>query len=50
MANNNYSIVSGDIIPDDAGTLVQGAQWGIDSELSGFIIQSEDVNKELVTD
>lgn len=50
MAYNNYSIVSGDVQPDDSGSLVQGGQWGVDAELSGFIIQSEDVTKELVTD
>ena len=50
MANNNYSIVSGDVLPNNSGSLIQGEQWGIDAALSNFIIQSEDVTKELVTD
>lgn len=50
MAYNNYSIVSDAVKPVSAGTYIQGGQWGIDSALSGFIIQSEDFTDEVVTD
>lgn len=36
--------------PTDAGTLIRSNQWGIDNTLSGWIIQTEDIAKEAVTD
>ena len=36
--------------PASAGTLIRGSQWGIDSTLSGFIIQDVQINEERVTD
>lgn len=50
MATNNYSIIDGSVRPSDSGTYITGEAWGIDSTLSGFIIQSEDFTDEVVTD
>ena len=36
--------------PDTAGTMIKGAQWGIDNSLSGWIIQSESITREAITD
>lgn len=36
--------------PTDAGTLIRGNEWGIDNTLSGFIVQSEDIAEEVITD
>lgn len=51
MANNNYELTAA-LTPSDAGSQITDAnsEWGIDSSLSGSIIQSEDLNSELVTD
>lgn len=42
--------LSGGTLPANAGELVRGAEWGIDNTLSGFIIQSEDITEEVITD
>lgn len=42
--------LSGGTLPTNAGELVRGAEWGIDNTLSGFIIQSEDITEEVITD
>ena len=36
--------------PTDAGSLIRTNQWGIDNTLSGWIIQSEDIQQEAITD
>ena len=36
--------------PETAGTMIKGAQWGIDNSLSGWIIQSESITREMITD
>ena len=36
--------------PETAGTMIKGAQWGIDNSLSGWIIQSESITREAITD
>lgn len=36
--------------PTDAGTLIREAQYGIDKVLSGYIIQSLDINQEGIYD
>ena len=36
--------------PTNAGSLIRGSQWGIDSTLSGFIIQDVQISEERVTD
>lgn len=36
--------------PTNADTLIRGNEWGIDNTLSGFIIQSEDIAEEVITD
>ena len=42
--------LSGGTLPTNAGELVRGAEWGIDNTLSGFIVQSEDITEEVITD
>ena len=37
-------------LPETAGTMIKGAQWGIDNSLSGWIIQSESITREAITD
>lgn len=37
-------------LPENAGSLIRDASWGIDNTLPGFIIQSEDYTNDLVTD
>lgn len=36
--------------PTNAGTLIRGNEWGIDNTLSGFIVQSEDITEEVISD
>lgn len=36
--------------PTTAGTLIRTSQWGIDSTLSGYIIQDVSINEERITD
>ena len=39
------------VVPEGAGaTTIADAQWGIDNTLSGWIIQSENIQSDLVTD
>lgn len=42
--------MNGTTKPTDAGSLIRGSQWGIDSTLSGFIIQDVQIAEERVTD
>ena len=37
-------------LPDTAGTMIRTAQWGVDNTLSGWIIQSESITREAITD
>lgn len=37
-------------LPSGAGDLIRTAEWGIDNTLSGFIVQSEDIVEETITD
>ena len=37
-------------LPATAGQMIRGAQWGIDNTLSGWIIQSEDITRSVITD
>ena len=37
-------------LPDTAGTMIKTAQWGIDNPLTGWIIQSESITREAITD
>lgn len=37
-------------LPTNAGQLIRGDEWGIDNLLSGFIVQSEDISEEVITD
>lgn len=37
-------------LPLSAGNMIRGNQWGIDNTLSGWIIQSETITRELITD
>ncbi len=37
-------------LPTGAGTMIQQAQWGIDNALTGWIIQSESITREAITD
>ena len=36
--------------PNTAGTMIKTAQWGVDNALSGWIIQSESITREAITD
>lgn len=36
--------------PTTAGSMIRGNQWGIDNVLSGWIIQSEDITRSVITD
>lgn len=47
---NSEPSMNGTTKPTDAGTLIRTSQWGIDSTLSGFIIQDVQINEERVTD
>ena len=42
--------VNGVTLPANAGTLIRTAQWGIDSALSGYIIQDVQINHSRLTD
>lgn len=42
--------MAGTTNPATAGTLIRSSQWGIDSTLSGFIIQDVSIAEERVTD
>ena len=42
--------VNGVTLPSNAGTLIRTAQWGIDSVLSGYIIQDVQINHSRITD
>ena len=42
--------MNGTTNPANAGTLIRGSQWGIDSTLSGFIIQDVQIAEERITD
>lgn len=37
-------------LPSTAESMIRGAQWGIDNTLTGWIIQSEDIQSEAITD
>ena len=52
MANYIQSTPSmnGTTKPTDAGTLIRSEEWGIDNTLTGFIVQNETINEELITD
>lgn len=47
---NSSPSLSGGTLPTKAGELIRGDEWGIDNTLSGFIIQSEDITEEVITD
>ena len=47
---NSSPSLSGGTLPTNAGELIRGEEWGIDNTLSGFIIQSEDISEEVITD
>lgn len=47
---NSSPSLSGGTLPTNAGDLIRGNEWGIDNILSGFIIQSEDISEEVITD
>lgn len=42
--------VNGTTLPSNAGSLIRSSQWGIDSALSGFIIQDVTISEERITD
>lgn len=42
--------VNGTTLPSNAGSLIRSSQWGIDSTLSGFIIQDVTISEERITD
>lgn len=42
--------MDGTTLPTNAGSLIQGAEWGIDHTLDNFIIQNETINEEVITD
>ena len=42
--------VNGTTLPSNAGSLIRTSQWGIDSTLSGFIIQDVTISEERITD
>lgn len=42
--------VNGVTVPTTAGQLIRTNQWGIDSTLSGFIIQDVNISEERITD
>lgn len=37
-------------LPSTAGNMIRSSNWGIDNQISGFIIQSEQITRELITD
>ena len=51
MANiESVPSMGAETLPANAGTLVRGTQWGIETTLSGYIIQDINVNESRVTD
>lgn len=42
--------LSGTTVPATAGTIIRDSQWGIDSTLSGCIIQSVNITNSRTTD
>lgn len=42
--------VNGTTLPSNAGSLIRTSQWGIDSTLSGFIIQDVTISEERIAD
>ena len=42
--------VNGTTLPANAGTLIRTNQWGIDSTLSGYIIQDVQITTERISD
>ena len=36
--------------PSNAGELIRGDEWGIDNQLSGFLVQSEEIQEERMSD
>lgn len=47
---NSEPSMNGTTNPTNAGTIIRGSQWGIDSTLSGFIIQDVQISEERITD
>lgn len=47
---NSEPSMNGTTNPANAGSIIRGSQWGIDSTLSGFIIQDVQIAEERVTD
>lgn len=47
---NSEPSLNGTTVPTNAGMLIREAEWGIDNTLSGFIVQSEDITEERITD
>ena len=41
---------NGTTLPTTAGSLIRSDEWGIDNTLTGFIIQSEDITEETISD
>lgn len=37
-------------LPTTAGSMIRGDQWGVSNTLSGWIVQSETITRELITD
>ena len=51
MANiESVPSMGAETLPANAGALVRGTQWGIDTTLSGYIIQDININESRVTD
>lgn len=44
------SLGNGGTLPANAGTLINKEEWGIDNTLAGFIVQSEEITTERITD
>lgn len=42
--------MNGTTHPLSAGQLIRGDEWGIDNTVQGFIVQSEDITEEVITD
>lgn len=42
--------LSGGTLPSDAGSIIRGDEWGINSTLSNCIIQSEDISYQRMSD
>ena len=49
IINSSPSFGNG-TLPANAGSLIRGEEWGIDNTLTGFIVQSEDISEEVITD